>query len=201
MQIPKIEYDVYYKNKFNEQLIKVNISICDSSKISLLIPLKLSGNIDIFNTSSGYYNDICYTATSDSGTDILLSDRKQEFIDNNKTVCQEDCEFTEYDIIKEKVKCVCKVKETPLSIGDMNIDKKKLYNNFIDLNNIANISILRCVKKLFTKIGLIKNIGNYILIIMILYHLLSFIIFFVNQIKWNKKKIYLKLNMLYLITT
>ena len=60
MQIPKIEYDVYYKNLFNKQLIKVNISICDSNKISLLIPLKLTGNIDIFNTIFYLYKNLFF---------------------------------------------------------------------------------------------------------------------------------------------
>ena len=82
------------------------------------------------------------------------------------------------------------MKETPLSIVDMNIDKTKLYKNFIDINNIANIRILRCVKKLFTKRGLIKNIGNYVLITIILFHFLSYIIFFVNQLDEVKKSIF-----------
>ena len=40
--------------------------------------------------------------------DIVLWDRKQEFIGGNKTVWQEDCN---YDFDNNKAICTCKVKE------------------------------------------------------------------------------------------
>ena len=85
MLIPKIEFDVYYKLN-GEKLVKLNLSYCSNSKIDISIPLKIAGNIDKFNSSSGYYYDICYTTTSDAGTDIILKDRKSEFINNNNAV-------------------------------------------------------------------------------------------------------------------
>ena len=55
------------------------MTACKDVKIILNIPLKIEENIDKLNSSSGYYNDICYTATSENGTDISLSDRKKKF--------------------------------------------------------------------------------------------------------------------------
>ena len=52
--------------------------------IFLSVPIIISENIDKFNINSGYYNDICYTATSDSGTDITLTDRKEEYKKGDK---------------------------------------------------------------------------------------------------------------------
>ena len=75
MRIPKIEYDIYSKLN-GENLIKLNISTCKNNKISLSIPVNNIDNIDKLNSSSGYYNNFCYTATSDNGTDITLKDRK-----------------------------------------------------------------------------------------------------------------------------
>ena len=69
MMIPKIEFDVYYKLQIDKK------------------------DIDKYNSSSGYYNDICYVTISDGGTDITLKDRKSEFIDNNRTICQDSCFF------------------------------------------------------------------------------------------------------------
>ena len=40
MKIPKIEYDVYSKSNGNK-LEKVNLSLCDNSKISIFIPIKI----------------------------------------------------------------------------------------------------------------------------------------------------------------
>ena len=110
MKIPKIEYSVYCKLS-GEKLIKLNLTVCEKSKISLSLPVILSENIDKLNTSSGYYNDICYSSTSNSGTDISLKDRKKEFVEGNKTVCQEDCNFSNYNYDTWKANCSCQVKE------------------------------------------------------------------------------------------
>ena len=78
MKIPKIEYDIYCKFS-GSYLRKLNLSVCENTKIDLFIPVEISENVDKLNSSSDYYNDICYTATSDTGTDISLKDRKKEF--------------------------------------------------------------------------------------------------------------------------
>ena len=96
LKIPKIKYEVYYP-LFGDSLIKLNLTVCKNSKIDLSIPTVITESLDKVNQSSGYYNDICYTYTSEDGTDISLSDRKEEFINNNLTVCEEDCDFINYD--------------------------------------------------------------------------------------------------------
>ena len=122
MKIPKVEYDVYSKLNGNN-LIKLNLTICKNSKISLSVPIAISESLDKLNSGGGYYNDICYIVTSDSGTDISLKDRKKEFIEDNKKVCQDDCDFSEYDYKTQKAKCSCKVKaSSSSSLVDMKIN-------------------------------------------------------------------------------
>ena len=106
------------------------------------------------NSSSGYYNDICYATTSNFGTDISLKDRKKEFIEGNKTVCQEDCIFYGYNDSNKKSKCSCKAKESLFNILDLKINKTKLCENFIDIKNIVNFKIMICYKALFNKKGI-----------------------------------------------
>ena len=60
MKTLKVEYDVYAK-LFGANLIKLNLTICENNKISILIPIIIKDNLDKLNASSGYYNDICYT--------------------------------------------------------------------------------------------------------------------------------------------
>ena len=180
LKITKVEYDVYSKLS-GTILQKLNLSVCQNTKISLSVPIKLNENLDIFNTSSGYYNDICYTAKSESGTDILLKDRKDEFIKGNKTVCQDDCDFTGYNYTTTKAKCSCKVKESSKSFEDMNIDQTKLFMNFNDIKNYANFNILICYKNLFNSKGIKKNIGCYIIIIIIIFQIICFFIFYIKQ--------------------
>ena len=181
MKISKIEYEVYSKLN-GTNLIKLNLSYCENTKIDIFIPIKLNGNLDIFNSSSGYYNDLCYTANSDYGTDITLNDRKKEFKENNKTVCQEDCIFSQYNYKNQIAKCSCDVKESSSSFSDMHIDKAKLYKNFIDIKNIANINILVCYKVLFSKKGIIQNYGSFILMPIILIHSIIILLFYVKNL-------------------
>ena len=143
MKIPKIEYNVYSK-LFGKNLTKLNLTVCGNNKIDILLPVEISESLDKLNSSSGYYNDICYITTSDSGIDITLKDRKTEFIEGNKTTCQEDCIFSGYDDSNKKAKCSCKVKESSFNIFDLKINKTKLYENFIDVKNIGNFKIMIC---------------------------------------------------------
>jgi len=189
LQIPKVEYDVYSKLN-GSNLIKLNLTICDNSKIILSIPISLSESHEKLNSSSNYYNDICYTASSDSGADISLTDRKKEYVEGNKTVCQNDCDFSEYDDINKKAKCKCKVKESSSSFADMKIDKEKLYKSFVDIKNIANIKLMKCYEALFNKESIISNIASYLITSIELFHIIIIIIFYISQkiILFNKIK-------------
>ena len=184
----KIEYDVYCKLN-GTNLEKLNITICGGSKISIIIPVDINDDLDKFNTSSGYYNDICYTTTSEDGTDISLNDRKSQFIKSDKIVCQEGCSFSEYDKKNKVANCSCEAKEPPLSIADMNINKDKLLENLKDIKNIVNFEFLKCNKKLFTKEGLLNNYACYLILIIILFHVLCIFIFRVNSFPLIEKKI------------
>ena len=75
MKIPKIEYEIFARLN-NSNLEKLNKSICSNTDITISLPIILNEeDIDKLNSSSGYFNDICYTTTSENGTDIPLNDR------------------------------------------------------------------------------------------------------------------------------
>ena len=95
-----------------------------------------------------------------------------------------------------QVKCSCDVKESSSFFENIKIDKAKLYENFIDIKNIANINILICFKVLFSKNGLIKNYGSYSLMIIMTIHFIIIIIFYLAKIY---KKIQEKINEITLI--
>ena len=175
-KIPKIEYEVYYP-LFEGLNIKVNLTKCANHKINLSIPISsIPDNIHINNQSSGYYNDICYTHTSKDGTDISLSDRKQEFINNNLTLCEEDCDFIDYDKISGKAICSCKFKtNSTFKIRGLEIDVEKLYDKFTDFNNIANVKVLKCYKLIFKLEAYKNNYANLSLIAVILLYFVCLI--------------------------
>ena len=193
--ISKIEFEIYSKLSGNN-LVKLNKSLCNDCSIFFLVPILITGNIDKLNSSSGYFKDICYTATSDSGTDITLLDRRKELINSNQITCQENCEFSEYNYTTHRANCSCKVEES--SIWDyMNIDKTKLFENFANFKNIANVNILKCYDNLFNKKGIIKNVGFYVISFIIIFSLISVFIFYLKQkyiIKQNIDKLDNKIN-------
>ena len=71
----------------------------------------------------------------------------------------------------------------------MNIDRTELIKNFKDIYNIINLKILGCVKNLFCKLGIIKNVASYIMISIIIIHIIDIFLFFVCQFELLKKKI------------
>ena len=184
----KVEYDVYCKLS-GTNLVKLNLTICGGSKVSILVPIAIHDNVDKLNTSSGYYNDICYTTTSEDGTDISLADRKNDYANNDNIICQEGCIFSEYDKDSHFAKCSCDVKESPPSIADMNINKEKLLENFKDIKNIINFDFLKCYKTLFTKEGIMNNYGCYLILIIIVFHILCIFIFRISHFRLIQKKI------------
>ena len=190
MKIPKVEYDVYSKLN-GSNLIKLNLSYCSNSKVDISVPIEITESLDKLNTKSGYYNDICYTTTSDSGTDIILNDRKTEFVEGNKTVCQDNCIFADYDNKLQKAKCSCDVVESSSSFANININKTKLYENFVNFRNIANINLLKCYKVLFTTKGISKNYGSLSLMPLLLIHFIIIILFYAKNLY---KKIEDKIN-------
>ena len=135
----------------------------NSAKIKALIPVEINNNIDKHNSSSEYYNNPCYTTTSQYGTDICLKDRRDEFIDNNMTLCEENCDLIGYDYYYNKSICSCTIKIKLPLLNEVKFDKERLKNNFIDINNIMNIKFLKCYKIAFKKENIIHNLGFYIL--------------------------------------
>ena len=197
INIPKIEYEVYYP--FNStKMEKLNLSICENTKIEISIPLNISEeSIEQFNPKSNYYNDICSKKTTENGTDMILKDRRNEFLENNVTLCEDNCEFVKYDSNSKKAKCECQVKTILSFVDEIKIDKNNLMKNFVDINNIANIQIIKCYKIIFNKENLFKNYGFFLISFILIFLFISVILFIckyfqsliieINKIKYAKK--------------
>ena len=179
--IPKIEYLVFYPF-YNNSLKQLNLSVCENTKINLSFPIFIKKeDIDKHNRSSRYYNDVCYRTTSEKGTDISLKDRRDEFIHNNMTVCEENCDFIDYNSETKKAICSCFVKINFPVLSKIKFDEKELYSNFIKINNIANINVLKCYRLLFDIKNLIKNIPTYIITIIFVFSIISIFIFYCHD--------------------
>ena len=178
----KIEYEVYY-NFSSNNLTKLNLTFCKDIKIDILIPKDIPLNeIDKYNKSSGYYNDICYTLIN-SEIDETIKDRIKDYKKNNMSICEEDCEFTEYNPKTKKVKCSCNTKINLPIISDIKINKEKLYSNFKDIRNIGNFKMLHCIKLFLNESNKFKNLSNYMLLLLLTLSVISILSFSFNDFK------------------
>ena len=187
--IPLIEYEVF-NIKTKE---KLDLNICENSKIEINIPVNIDeNNLFKYNSSHDYYNDICYPNTKENNFDIILKDKRSEFTDNNLSLCENNCNYKGYNNNTKKVSCECGVKINFPLVSEIEINKDKLLKNFRDVKNTININIMKCYYALFKKEGIIKNIGNYILGIIIIFTFILSILFkaygIVNEKEVNKEK-------------
>ena len=167
-----VEYELYNTNNYSNIL---NLDYCNKSSINIHIPVIINENEAIkYDPSGEFYNDICSPYTNENGADVILLDRKNEFINNNLTLCDEDCQFKEYDSINKKAICKCKIKNVMDVISNVKkIDSEKFFKDWINIENIINISVLKCIKLFKTKTEFLKNIGNFLLLSVILLFIAS----------------------------
>ena len=173
---PLIEYEVFYPLT-NGKIEILNLSYCDGINIELSIPIKINDTIDKYNPKSNYYNDICTKANSECNTDITLKDRRNNFIKNNMSLCEDNCELTDYDNNNKKAKCSCNVKTT-LSLDNIEINSKNIMKNFIDIKKITNIEVIKCYKIVFKIKNLKNNYGSFIILFIFILYCLCIIIFY-----------------------
>ena len=85
---------------FDEQKHKIDLSQCNNSNIKILYGIKNNSyldmsvvksfkdsDIDVFNISDEFFNDICYSY-SENGNDLILEDRIKD-IYQDFTLCEE----------------------------------------------------------------------------------------------------------------
>ena len=174
--IPVIGYEVYDpRNK-----TQLDLNYCKDITIKLNIPVSINeSNIFKHDPNSEYYNDECNRYTTENGTDILINDRQNEYIENNLSLCENNCTFKGYDKDTKKALCECETKPKIGLISEIILDENILSNNFNTTDNTtSNIVIMKCVDTLFSKDGLITNIGSYLLLFTFVFNVISAIIFY-----------------------
>ena len=175
---PKIQYEVYHPDTFDT----LNLIYCQNLTMDIEYEVEIKEDeLFIYDPTSEYYNDICNTATSESGTDITLSDRKEEFLHKNLSVCDENCKLVGYNSETKNVKCECDI----LTEIKKNLDELKNMN-FVDvfenLQTSLNLKIMKCYKLLFSKEGFITNMGSYIMLGIIIIFIFCLIYFVLKDI-------------------
>ena len=192
LNIPIVEYEIYHP--ITKESLDLNA--CQESPINVLYSVNINEDeIFKYDPNSDYYNDKCYPYTTPNGTDIILDDRKQEYNDQNLSLCEKDCTFIEYNKEIKKVSCECNPKTKFEELINIYINKDLLLNKFIDFKSNTNFYVIFCYKTFFCISGIKQNVGSYILIIIIIINIIGTILFF----KIGKREIIQKIKSIILI--
>ena len=175
--IPIIEYEVFHPITKE----KLNLNHCQNANISIDIYIPVSINDSIlfkYNPNSTYYNDICQKNISYIDADLTLYERKAIFNNNNFGLCQSNCIYKGYDFENKRVICHCQIQDRKSKFS--NNQKEDFIFKFLNTKRKGNLFILKCYNLAFSKDGLIKNLGNYIIISIIIIYIISAISVYVK---------------------
>ena len=156
----------------------------------------------MYDSQSEFFSDICYTYTNNNGTDVILKDRQTEFINNNRSICEENCNLVGYNNLTQTVECSCQIKLSLPIISEIHVDHNNLYK-FMDIKTIANFNVMKCANLFFSKVIFKNNIGYYFALATIIIYFICLAIFLwkgfrflkaqINAIVWAKRNLnYLK---------
>ena len=165
INIPIVEYEIYHP--YTKDALDLNI--CKESPIEISYPVKINENeIYKYDPKNAYYNDKCFPYTTETGTDITLNDRKNEYNKKNFSLCENNCTFNKYNKDNKRTICECKPKTFIEELINLKINKDKLLQKFIDFKSTTNLDVIFCYKTFFCLNGIKTNIGSYILIIILI---------------------------------
>ena len=165
-----IGYEIY-NPEINQ---KLDLKEYNNFYINISIPVSINEeNLLKYDPKNGYYTNKCEPSTTKNGTDILLTDRQNEFNDNNMLLCETNCNYNGYN--NKNAECSCGIKYEQIIISQIVDQKNILKYNFTNKNELDTMT---CYKTLFTKDGLVKNISSYILLFVLLLLVISGIFFY-----------------------
>jgi hypothetical protein len=137
--------------------------------------------IELYNISHPFYNDICNIYTSEVNTDMSLNDRRSEYF-VNISLCENNCYL---------VKILNKDLKNPRSLCNCDIKKEFMYNNKANNNytipkiSTYNSKAVKCISQAFNKNSISSNPIFWIFIIVLLF----LIILLIRWIFYGSKEI------------
>ena len=95
------------------------------------------------------------------------------------SLCEKNCKYNGYEKDTKNAQCGCTIKAQQLVISNViNQNDLLYYDNFTDQPLSTNIITMKCYYTLFTKDGILKNIGSYLLLFTIILFVVSGILFY-----------------------
>ena len=190
-QSPYTFYNFYHP----ETGIQLNSEICSSTKVTKSTDLLslgmdniedkkdlISQGIDIFNSSSPFYDDICFHFESPNGKDVPLKERILLYYPNI-TLCDDGCENKGIDPEKYKAKCEC----TFSIIINNDLINNPMTGEIINIIQEMNIEVVKCYKDVFKLEYFKKNTGSIIILILIFLQIIFNFIYYMKNVAEIRK--------------
>ena len=192
-----IQYEIYNPLK----LERLNLSICYDSKITINSKINLdestislynslmNSGYNLFDQNNSFYKDICSTYTSQNGTDMTLTDRRNEFFYNsaNFSLCQTGCELKEFNSLTKYIKCDCQPQineiEALLGSSEEKFIMEMVKDSIFTTIKNSNLLILKCSKLVLDTSTLFKNYGRILMTVVIFVSLISFFVLIFKDFK------------------
>ena len=184
----QVEYEIY-----NEEKDRLNLSYCKNVKIKINYEIKYQSDlnktmidyfselgIDVFNIEDSFFNDLCYSFTI-SNSDLILKDRVSD-IYQNYSLCDNGCDYDNVNLKNMTVSCICQVKDEI----NMEVKEPVLSEIVQDTFRDSSFGVIWCYNLVFDFSNKINNLGFMIFSFLIAFHLICYIIYFINGIKYVK---------------
>ena len=182
INIPIIEYEIFSNNG-----TKLNIDICKNYSITYLIPVKINeSEIFKYDPESNFYNNRCNKYTTENDTDMTLYDRKNEYNNNNLSLCEFNCTYKGYNSNTSRVECDCKINSGLNRLDSIQTD---LLNKLQNQKTIMNFDVIQCSEIITSSEDLKSNPGFFSLIFILAIFIIVFIVFWVKGYNSLKDKI------------
>ena len=185
----KVQYVVYDENNneldlsvCNDEKIKINYAIRNDTALDTT-KLKSFGDkgIDILNSSDPFFNDICYSYSSEGGSDIILKDRISD-IYQNFSVCDSGCNYESIDTVQMTVACSCSISNDTDSDEEDDDSSLNLKDILLNLFEDSTFGVIKCFNLVFDISNKKNNIGFWLFSIIIICHIPLYIMFLLKGI-------------------
>ena len=184
----KIQYEVYNPLNYEE----LNISICQESKIELILSIELSDALkeiiqnildqgyDPLDENGKFYREICTPYNSENGTDVLLDDREEYIYSSIKSemTCPSGCEMISYSLDDKYISCECDTNGTGIiELDYQNLNLKNVEDSFLSTFKNSNYKVMRCYNLVFNFKIFCHNYGSIITLIFFIIYV-AFMIYY-----------------------
>jgi hypothetical protein len=132
--------------------------------------------IDILNSSHPFFNDICFSYSTDEGSDMVLRDRISD-VYQNFSICDSGCEYESVNTEQMTVACSCSVANN-IDSDESEDTGTNVKNILLNLFEDSTFGVIKCYNLVFNVSNKSNNIGFWLFTLIIIAHIPLYIKFF-----------------------